>query len=46
MDNIKLEKPVGVDGFLMLNGVKFIDHPLIITMPRDLRAHVRHAGPG
>ena len=38
MDGIKLEKSVGVNGFFMLNGVEFLDLPLIITILQDLCA--------
>ena len=36
MDGIKSEKSVGVNGFFMLNGVEFLNLPLIITMLQDL----------
>ena len=38
MDGIKSEKSVGVNGFFTLNGVEFLDLPLIITILQDLCA--------
>ena len=38
MDGIKLETSVGVEGFFILNGVEFIELPLIITMLQELCA--------